>query len=45
MKYVKGLSVRVKPNYLQLKDLFKVENKNDTIPFDWNKKIRVNQRM
>ncbi|CAD8176568.1 unnamed protein product [Paramecium pentaurelia] len=45
MKYVKGLSVRVKPNYIQLKDLFKVENQNDTMPFDWNKKIRINKRM
>ncbi|CAD8094305.1 unnamed protein product [Paramecium sonneborni] len=45
VKYVKGLSVRVKPNYVQLKDLFKIENLNTNMPFDWNKRVRVNKKM
>ncbi|CAD8047792.1 unnamed protein product [Paramecium primaurelia] len=45
MKYVKGLSAKMKPNYSQLKELFKIDNIQPNMPFDWNQRAKANRKM
>ncbi|CAD8144311.1 unnamed protein product [Paramecium octaurelia] len=45
MKYVKGLSAKVKPNYSQLKELFTITNVQPSMPFDWNQRAKANRKM